>query len=290
MRIVLVLMMALPAMSQGEDNIAHRNATKIADIEYAYVGEQSLKLDLYLPPVKDAPLLVWVHGGAWRSGSRSPLPLAEFLAAGYAIASIDYRLSTQARFPANIHDIKAAVRFLRAKQNEYGFDATKIAVVGASAGGHLVALAGTTNGDARLEGVVGEHLDQSSDVQAIVSYFGASNLTSILKQSTPHGLSFRVPALKLLLGGVPDDQPELARLASPVFHVDRFDPPLLLLHGDQDPQMPINQSHELHGQYKAAGLKVRFEVLHGAGHGGGVFYDKERSASVLMFLDGVLQK
>ncbi len=290
MRIVLVLMMALPAMSQGEDNIAHRNATKIADIEYAYVGEQSLKLDLYLPPVKDAPLLVWVHGGAWRSGSRSPLPLAEFLAAGYAIASIDYRLSTQARFPANIHDIKAAVRFLRAKQNEYGFDATKIAVVGASAGGHLVALAGTTNGDARLEGVVGEHLDQSSDVQAIVSYFGASNLTSILKQSTPHGLSVRVPALKLLLGGVPDDQPELARLASPVFHVDRFDPPLLLLHGDQDPQMPINQSHELHGQYKAAGLKVRFEVLHGAGHGGGVFYDKERSASVLMFLDGVLQK
>jgi len=289
-RIVLVLMMALPAMSQGEDNIAHRNATKIADIEYAYVGEQSLKLDLYLPPVKDAPLLVWVHGGAWRSGSRSPLPLAEFLAAGYAIASIDYRLSTQARFPANIHDIKAAVRFLRAKQNEYGFDATKIAVVGASAGGHLVALAGTTNGDARLEGVVGEHLDQSSDVQAIVSYFGASNLTSILKQSTPHGLSVRVPALKLLLGGVPDDQPELARLASPVFHVDRFDPPLLLLHGDQDPQMPINQSHELHGQYKAAGLKVRFEVLHGAGHGGGVFYDKERSASVLMFLDGVLQK
>jgi len=287
---VLVLMMALPAMSQGEDNIAHRNATKIADIEYAYVGEQSLKLDLYLPPVKDAPLLVWVHGGAWRSGSRSPLPLAEFLAAGYAIASIDYRLSTQARFPANIHDIKAAVRFLRAKQNEYGFDATKIAVVGASAGGHLVALAGTTNGDARLEGVVGEHLDQSSDVQAIVSYFGASNLTSILKQSTPHGLSVRVPALKLLLGGVPDDQPELARLASPVFHVDRFDPPLLLLHGDQDPQMPINQSHELHGQYKAAGLKVRFEVLHGAGHGGGVFYDKERSASVLMFLDGVLQK
>jgi len=283
-------MMALPAMSQGEDNIAHRNATKIADIEYAYVGEQSLKLDLYLPPVKDAPLLVWVHGGAWRSGSRSPLPLAEFLAAGYAIASIDYRLSTQARFPANIHDIKAAVRFLRAKQNEYGFDATKIAVVGASAGGHLVALAGTTNGDARLEGVVGEHLDQSSDVQAIVSYFGASNLTSILKQSTPHGLSVRVPALKLLLGGVPDDQPELARLASPVFHVDRFDPPLLLLHGDQDPQMPINQSHELHGQYKAAGLKVRFEVLHGAGHGGGVFYDKERSASVLMFLDGVLQK
>lgn len=287
---MLVLMMALPAMSRGEDPVVHANASSKSNIEYAHVGDLSLKLDLYLPAVKDAPLIVWVHGGAWRSGSRSPMPLAEFVAAGYAVASIDYRLSTQARFPANIHDIKAALRFLRAKQNVYGFNATNIAVFGESAGGHLVALVGTTNGDARLEGVVGQHLDQSSDVQAIVSYFGASNLTSILQQSTPHGLSVRIPALELLLGGLPEDKPEIARLASPVFHVDSSDPPLLLIHGDQDFQMPINQSHELNGRYEAAGGKVQFQVVHGAAHGGGVFYDRERRGSVLMFLDGILKK
>ena len=115
---------------------------------------------------------------------------------------------------------------------------------------------------------VGRHLNQSSDVQAIVSYYGASNFLTILQQSTPHGLGVRIPALQLLLGKQPEKTPELAKLASPVFHVDDSDPPLLLLHGDQDPQMPINQSHELFGKYEAHDLAVKFEVVHGAAHGG----------------------
>jgi acetyl esterase/lipase len=212
------------------------------------------------------------------------MPLGKLVAQGFAVASVDYRLSHVAPFPAQVHDIKAAIRFLRAKAGDYGYDARRIAIAGSSAGGHLAALVGVTNGVQELEGSVGEHTDQSSAVQAIVSFFGASNLQTILAQSTPHGLSVRLPALTLLLGGPPEEKADLARLASPVTHVDASDPPLLLIHGDQDPQMPINQSHELQGAYEAAKLPVQFYVVHGGKHGGPEFYDDARTALMRDFL------
>jgi len=257
----------------------------IRDVEYARVGERSLKLDLHLPRGKPRSLLiVWVHGGAWRSGSKTAMPLTKLLEEEYAIASVDYRLSTEARFPAQIHDLKAAIRFLRGHGGQWAVPSQKIVIAGDSAGGHLAALVGVSNGQIELEGDVGKDRAQTSDVQGIMSFYGAANLTTILKQSTPHGLSVRVPALDLLLGGQPDDLPALARLASPVFHVDQNDPPLLLLHGDQDPQMPINQSHELCGAYRKVNAPVQFEVVHGAAHGGAAFYDAERLGIVTAFL------
>ena len=259
---------------------------EIADIPFAEVDGQVLALDLYLPAdVANPPLLVWVHGGGWSRGARKPVSTLAFVEDGYAMASVDYRLSGDAPFPAQVFDIKAAIRFLRAEASAYGYDASRIAILGVSAGAHLAALAATTNGDPRLEGSVGDYLDQSSDVVAAVSYFGASDLTTILDQSTPFGLGIRVPGLEALLGGSIDERAELARLASPVFQVDAGDPPLLLLHGDQDPQMPINQSHELQGAYEALGLDVHFEVVHGAKHGGKQFFDAERTALVEAFLD-----
>src|SRR5690606_1949234 len=143
-------------------------------------------------------------------------------------------------------------------------------------------------GHEELEGTLGDYTDTSSDVQGILVYFGASNLTTILAQSAPRGIEVRTPALKLLLGGSPEEVPDLARLASPVFHVDANDPPLHLLHGDQDTQMPINQAHELHGAYKAAGLHAELDVVHGAGHGGPDFYDEEHWARAEAFLRSVL--
>lgn len=257
----------------------------VRDVEYARVGEQALKLDLHLPVKKArSPLIVWVHGGAWRSGSKTDMPLGPMVEEGYAVASVDYRLSTQAKFPAQIHDIKAAVRFVRGHGNEWHLSTKQIVIAGDSAGGHLAALAGVSNGHVELEGEVGHDRVQSSDVQGIISFYGGANLTTILKQSTPHGLSVRMPALDLLLGGQPEDVPALARLASPVFHVDRRDPPLLLLHGDQDPQMPINQALELYGAYQKLKLPVQLEVVHGAAHGGAAFYDVERMAVVKKFL------
>ncbi|MEA3210682.1 MAG: hypothetical protein QOE70_3739 [Chthoniobacter sp.] len=257
----------------------------VRGIEYARVSDLPLKLDLYRPAKPSPLLIVYVHGGAWRAGSRDDMPLGGLVTEGFAVASVDYRLSTEAPFPAQIHDIKAAIRFLRAQQTQLGIDAQQIVIAGSSAGGHLAALVGVTNGQQELEGTVGDHLDQSSDVQGIVSFFGASDLTTILAQSSEHGLKVRVPALQLLLGGQPTEKPELARLASPVFHLDPHDPPLLLLHGDADPQMPPEQSKELAAAYEHAKLRVKLVIIPGAVHGGKQFYDAERLALVKDFLD-----
>ncbi|HKQ36776.1 MAG TPA: alpha/beta hydrolase [Verrucomicrobiae bacterium] len=282
MKPIAVAMMMFCISGTADDS---NRLNVIRNIEFARVGDTTLKLDLHLPQGKaHPPLIVWVHGGAWRSGSRSNMPLEKLVADGHAVASVDYRLSTAAKFPAQIHDLKAAIRFLRGHGEKWNLPERKIVIAGDSAGAHLAALVGVSNGHVELEGDVGNDRGQSSNVQGIISFYGAANLTTILKQSTPYGLSVRLPALDLLLGGQPEDLPDLARLASPVFHVDHNDPPLLLLHGDQDPQMPINQSHELAGAYKKAGASVQFEVVHGAGHGGAAFYDSERLALVRDFL------
>lgn len=258
----------------------------VRDVKFARAGDSDLLLDLYLPAGDEHPLgvIVWVHGGAWRAGSRASVDLLGLTERGWAVASVDYRLSTQARFPAQVHDIKAAVRYLRAHAAEHGYPAQRIVIAGSSAGGHLAALVGVSNRHPELEGNVGNDTRTSSDVQAIVSLYGASNLTSILAQSTPHGLSVRVPALELLLGAKPEAATALAQLASPLFHVDAKDPPLYLMHGDQDNQMPINQSHELEGAYQKLGLPVHFTVVHGAGHGGPAFTTPAQLAAIDDFL------
>jgi acetyl esterase/lipase len=242
------------------------------DVIYATVDSKALGLDVYLPVgVTAPPLVVWVHGGAWSSGTKSQAPMV-FVANGFALASLDFRQSTEARFPAQVHDIKAGIRFLRAKSAAYGYRTDRIAIAGSSSGAHLATL------------------KESSAVQAIVSYYGASDLTTILAQSTPFGLNMRRPALERLLGAPPDQVKELAALASPVMHVDRTDPPLHLLHGDQDPQMPINQSHELDGAYKKLGLDVSFDVVYGAAHGGDRFLAGEYLARAVAFLRRALDR
>ena len=256
----------------------------LKDITYATAGGQSLGLDLYLPAgANQPPLVVYVHGGAWNAGNKTQYP-GFLVEQGYAVATLDFRSTDIARFPANVHDNKAAIRFLRGKARDYGYRADRIAIAGASSGGHLAALVGVTNDHAALEGNEGDFRGESSAVQAIVSWFGASNLTTILAQSTPFGVEVRVPALKRLLGEQPEKVPDIARLASPVFHVDAKDPPLLLLHGDQDRQMPINQLHELDGAYAKAGLKAETLVLHGVGHDGSPFFTGEPAARVVDFL------
>jgi acetyl esterase/lipase len=279
------LLCALFIVLESTQIMAH---TLTGDIEYARVGDHVLQLDLHLPKEANPPLIVYVHGGAWRAGSKSDVPIAKLLDQGFAIASVDYRLSTEAPFPAQVHDIKAAIRFLRAKSALFHINTQRIAIIGSSAGGHLAALVGVTNGNAELEGSLGEHLSQSSDVQAIVSLFGASNLQTILSQSTEFGLKMRVPALQLLLGGQPSEKPELAKLASPVAHLEKNDPPLLLIHGDADPQMPPQQSEELAKAYEALKLPVQFIMIKGGKHGGKEFYDAERTAIMSQFLHAAL--
>jgi len=278
--------MAAAAFSSFGTSPALAKTTRAhTDIVYATVGDKQLALDLYMPAEANSPpLMIWVHGGRWMLGDKSEVPMA-FVERGIATASLDFRQSTEERFPAMVHDIKAAIRFLRAKAPSYGYQEDRMAIGGTSSGAHLAALVGVTNGHTALEGTVGNDRDQSSDVHAIVSYYGASNLTAILEQSTPQGLDVRVPALEALLGALPEQAHELAQLASPVTHVKQSAPPLLLLHGDQDPHMPINQSYELESAYKSLGLDVHLDVLHGAAHGGETdFFSEERNAQTVAFL------
>ena len=255
------------------------------DIVYANVDGLDLALDIYMPEsAENPPLVVYVHGGAWQFGTKNSVLPLQFVENGFALASIDFRQSDQAQFPAQIHDIKAAVRFLRANANAYGVNASKIAIAGNSSGAHLATLVGVTNGYAELEGHLGDYLNTSSNVQAILSYFGAYDLSSILGQSTTFGLVVRVPALQLLLGGQPEEKSDLAQLASPVFHVEASDPPLLLLHGDQDRQMPIDQSYQMETAYKDLGLDVYLDVVVGAGHGGQEFYEPVYLERAITFL------
>jgi acetyl esterase/lipase len=253
------------------------------DWEYAKIGEKKLRLDVYQPRSAGQtvnPLVVWIHGGAWRSGSKDNVPVTHWLEHEFAIASVDYRLSPEAKFPAQIHDIKAAIRYLRANAERLRIDPDRIIIAGASAGGHLAALVGVSDGIQELEGTLGAHTDVSSRVQAIVSFYGASNLQSILSQSTEHGLGVRVPALQLFLGGQPQEIPDVAVLASPVAHVDSKDPPLWLIHGDADPQMPFEQSQEFVAAYERVSLPVQLDVVNGGKHGGDEFFNESRLAEL----------
>ncbi len=258
----------------------------VRDIAYAVVDDQTLRLDLYRPRdvQGDRPLVIWVHGGAWRSGSKDTVPIVGLVEHGFAIASVEYRLTPTAPFPAQVHDIKAAIRFLRSQAEEYHLDPQRFFIAGASAGGHLAALVGVSAGVPQLEGHPQIAPQQSSAVAGIVSFYGASNLQSILDQSTPHGLSVRVPALRLLLGGLPEDRPQAAALASPVAHVTADDPPLLLIHGDQDPQMPVQQAYELQQGYQVARLPVELKIVAGGVHGGKGFFEAEMLQNVAQFL------
>jgi acetyl esterase/lipase len=276
--LALAIWLAASASAQAADAARH-----LLNIPYAKIADQTLALDLHLPAAGPAPLVVYVHGGAWMSGDKTAYP-EFFLQAGYAVASLDFRSTNVAPFPANVHDIKASIRFLRANAGKYGYRADRIALVGASSGAHLAALVGVTSGNAQLEGTLGDNGKESSSVQAIISYFGASNLETLLSQSTPDGVKMRVPALQKLLGNTPDRVPELAKLGSPVNHVDRNDPPALLMHGDQDQQMPVNQTLELQAAYRRAGLTAEINTLNGVGHVAPPFFGGEPAAQAVEFL------
>ena len=257
---------------------------------YAEAGNRKLLLDIYkLAPHKNPYLIIWVHGGAWHSGSKESPPLG-MLSEGYAIASLDFHLSVEAPFPAQVHDIKAAIRFLRAHAAQYGYRHDSVIIWGASSGGHLAALAGTTNNDPYMEGTLGNDRKESSSVQAVIDFYGPADLLTILTQSTPHGISVRAPALALLLGKPVEQVPDLAKKASPVFQADPSDPPMLIVHGDQDIQVPVNQSLELMAAYKKNNCTVQLEIIPGAGHGDAVYYQHDVQRRITAFLSSVFKK
>jgi len=256
----------------------------IKDIEFAKVGGQSLKLDLYLPSKpKNAALVIWIHGGGWRNGTKEKCFITWLPEHGYAVASISYRFSSTAKFPAQLHDCKGAVRWLRAHAKQYGFNPDKFYVAGASAGGHLTALMATTSGHEKLEGTTGGNLKQSSAVQGAIDYYGATDF--ILRSKTqPSRANEKGSVVYDLLGGGAHEKIEAAKLASACYHISKDDVPLLIFHGTMDKTVLIDQSQAIDRKYRKAGLSVEFHAIEGASHGGNVFYSGENAKRLLTFL------
>jgi acetyl esterase/lipase len=243
----------------------------LRNLEYGRVGDRAMLLDLYLPEKNDRklPLIIWIHGGAWMAGSKdSPSPALRFTAEGYAVAQVGYRFSQEAKFPAQIHDCKAAVRWLRANAEQYGLDTNRFVAWGASAGGHLVALLGTSGGSAELEGTV-NNLKTSSRVQAVVDWFGPTDFLHIgepesdLKHNAPDSPESKLIGAPLL------ENKELAAKASPITYISKDAPPFLIMHGDRDRTVPFDQSERFYQALKKAGVDATLVPMKGAGHGFG---------------------
>jgi acetyl esterase/lipase len=283
--------------------VTAREVRALGGIEYAAVlGYRPLLLDLYLPGPgrgeagSPLPVVLFLHGGGWGLGTRAhvgpafdgwrPSFFERLAQAGFAVASADYRLSGEARFPAQLHDVKAAVRWLRRNAAEHGLDGDKIVAWGASAGGHLAALLGLTGDVPGLEGSVGEERlpgppipgspgpgpDQapvSSAVAAVVDWYGPTDLGSMDAQSDGSGpLRHDSPESpeSRLIGGPPSELAELARAASPVSHIRPGAPPFLIMHGTADRAVPLAQSQSLADGLAAAGAAAETAWIEGSDH------------------------
>jgi acetyl esterase/lipase len=262
------LFAALPACSQESSKIKVEK-----DVSYWKVGkDKDLQMDIAVPQGNGPfPAVVCVHGGAWRQGLGKRQDLTGWIERlaeeGYVAATVSYRLLPDAKFPEPIEDCKTAVRFLRANADKYHIDKNKIGALGFSAGGHLVSLLGVAGKDAGFEGT--EYADQSSKVQAVVSFFGPTDLSLYGNDESAENSTF-VP----LLGGRFKDKPEAFKNASPITHVTKNAPPFLFLHGTKDWLVPIAHSRSMYKKLKDAGASAEIVELEGAGHS----FEKENAS------------
>lgn len=282
------------ARPRGNQNIP-KDVRVIRDLVFGTGGDRDLKMHLVLPSenaASPAPAYVWVHGGGWQSGSKEGgvgkvVPMVK---RGFVGATIEYRLTGEAPFPAQIEDCKCAIRFLRAHAQKYNIDPQRIAVGGASAGGHLVALLGTSGDVQELEGN-GGWPNQPSNVQAVVDYYGPTDFRAFVTTAgyEKHNRDGS-PESKLLGGGEVLANPAGIKRLNPITYVDNSDPAFLIIHGTADPVVPLNQSQAMHQALQAAGVKTTLRTIKGAGHGGKGFSTAEILKLQHEFLHSQLQQ
>ena len=243
-----------------------RNVEEIPDVVYGYANGRPLRLNIARPkspPDEPMPAIVYIHGGAWIMGDYKGPWNYPFAARGYFTANVEYRLSGESVFPAQIHDCKAAIRWLRAHREEYNIDHQRIGVWGHSAGGHLAALLGTSHDVEELEGEEGSE-GLPSLVQAVIDLFGPTDLSQII--GTQKYSSFLEAAEKLVDGRL-DEREALVKMANPIAYVTPDDPPFLIIHGENDDVVPFSQSQLLHDALRKAGVGSTLVKVKNAGHG-----------------------
>lgn len=244
-----------------------KNVQAARNLEYGRASGESLRLDIYRPRVitRKLPVIVWLYGGAWKTGNKDFCPIAFMATQQLAIVSINYRLDNVAPFPAQIHDCKGAIRWLRANAGKYHLDADHIGVFGASAGGHLALLLATTAGNPAMEGDVGDHLNDSSAVQCVCAFYPPTDLNRLVsdpqERADPNG------DVAKLLGGAVAQNVDKAIAASPLTYVNSNCPPVFLMHGAADTLVPPEQSEIFYQALLKAGVPARLEIIPNKGHG-----------------------
>lgn len=271
------------------------------DLDFVGDGITGHKLDIVLPKNGKAPypVIVCIYGSAWFAnnlkGTTFTTGLGQrLLKEGFAVVSINYRSSSDAKFPAQIQDAKAAIRFIRANSSVFSLDSTFIGITGWSSGGHLAALAAATNGtkketinglDVDIEGTLGKFTTKSSRVNAVVDWFGPTDFL-IMDQC---GSSFKhdeaaSPESSLIGGPIQENKGKVA-LANPISYVDKNDPPFLIFHGDKDPLVPHCESEKLNEKLQAEKVKSELVIVPGGGHGPGVMIEKYYDKMISFFKD-----
>ena len=239
------------------------NRTVEKDVVYRVFQDTSLTMDLYFPEQRgtQSPLIIYIHGGGWYSGDKATgiglNNMPELIRRGYVVASINYRLAPRYMFPAQIEDVEYAVDFLRSNASTYRIDPAHIGVMGESAGGHLAALLGLSDERQWLDGAHGG-VSQSPRVQAVVDMFGPSDLKLTFEQHWSMLIEH--------VFNTSDPESELIKRASPVTYVSRQAPPFLILHGDKDNQVSLDQSRELYSRLKAESDPATLVVVKNADH------------------------
>jgi len=251
----------------------------LKDVAYVPDGHERQKLDLYLPPTGTAPrpVVIWIHGGGWRAGDKAENRAQSLLKSGFAVASVNYRYTTHAPFPAQFEDCQAAVRFLREQAKDYELDPERFGAWGSSAGGHLTALLATYDGDQPRSAN-----KTSARVQAAVDWFGPTDFVSMgeysvqalllsAKRKDPNlgeQAKYLGETFQLCFGGPPSPRTkQLMHDSSPVNFASKDDPPILIMHGDRDTLVPLSQSQVLHNALSKVGVDSTLKVIRGAGHG-----------------------
>jgi acetyl esterase/lipase len=253
---------------RGQTQSLPRGTAAYRDVAYVPDGHVRQTLDLYVPKSNNkVPLIIFIHGGGFSRGDKGDQNPSPFLADGYAFASLNYRLSPDAIFPAQIEDCKSAVRWLRTNASKYRLDPDRFGAWGTSAGGHLVAMLGTT-GDTKVFDV-GENLEVSSRVQAVADWFGPTDFLQMDAHRLPDGMGHDAPGSpesRLIGGPIQHNKDKVVR-ANPITYITAGAPPFLIAHGDADRLVPHHQSVLLEAALKMAGVPVTFYTVKGGGHG-----------------------